>query len=150
MGCDSERNVESEIIDAMLDRSSDGVNMDIPARVLDSETKYRGAIFHVDDRRIALTRNNGDQIVIRRQVLVHAPCVVMLVHDCVRDTYLIEREYRAGIGRFTYGLPAGLIDHDEGRIPPRCVSYARRRVWLRTPTVTCISISSAITTPRRA
>ena len=47
MGCDSERNVESEIIDAMLDRSSDGVNMDIPARVLDSETKYRGAIFHV-------------------------------------------------------------------------------------------------------
>ena len=26
MGCDSERNVESEIIDAMLDRSSDGVN----------------------------------------------------------------------------------------------------------------------------
>ena len=113
MGCDSERNVESEIIDAMLDRSSDGVNMDIPARVLDSETKYRGAIFHVDDRRIALTRNNGDQIVIRRQVLVHAPCVVMLVHDCVRDTYLIEREYRAGIGRFTYGLPAGLIDHDE-------------------------------------
>ena len=113
MGCDSERNVESEIIDAMLDRSSDGVNMDIPARVLDSETKYRGAIFHVDDRSIALTRNNGDQIVIRRQVLVHAPCVVMLVHDCVRDTYLIEREYRAGIGRFTYGLPAGLIDHDE-------------------------------------
>ncbi|MDY5039653.1 MAG: NUDIX hydrolase [Bifidobacterium animalis] len=113
MGCDRERNVESEIIDAMLDRSSDGVNMDIPARVLDSETKYRGAIFHVDDRRIALTRNNGDQIVIRRQVLVHAPCVVILVHDCVRDTYLVEREYRAGIGRFTYGLPAGLIDHDE-------------------------------------
>ncbi|MFR7425539.1 MAG: hypothetical protein ACLUUF_00990 [Bifidobacterium pullorum] len=42
---------------------------------------------------------------------MHAPCVVMLVHDCVRDDrYLIEREYRAGLDRFTYGLPAGLID----------------------------------------
>ena len=36
MGCDSERNVESEIIDAMLDRSSDGVNMDITYAISNS------------------------------------------------------------------------------------------------------------------
>ena len=50
---------------------------------------------------------------IRRQVMRHAPCVVMLVHDCANDLYLIEREYRIGCDAFAYGLPAGLIDGGE-------------------------------------
>ncbi|MEE1295882.1 MAG: NUDIX hydrolase [Bifidobacterium sp.] len=100
-------------IERSLDRSSDGIDMDVPARVLDSERKYTGAIFTVDDRRIALTRNDGSRTVIRRQVIGHAPCVVMLVHDLATDRYLVEREYRAGSGIFTYGLPAGLIDPGE-------------------------------------
>ena len=100
-------------LDHKLNASSDGIDMDVPAKVISSETVYTGRIFHVDDMRIALTDKQGKEHEIGRQVLRHAPCVVMLVHDCVRDTYLIEREYRAGIGRFTYGLPAGLIDHDE-------------------------------------
>ena len=50
---------------------------------------------------------------IRRQVMRHAPCVVMLVHDCAQDLYLVEREYRVGCDAFAYGLPAGLIDDGE-------------------------------------
>lgn len=53
---------------------------------------------------------NGDSSV---QVMRHAPCVVMLVHDCANDRYLIEREYRVGCDAFAYGLPAGLIDGGE-------------------------------------
>ena len=96
-----------------LDASSDGIDMNTPATVIDSREVYRGAIFHVDDMTIALTTNSGGQVRIRRQVLRHAPCVVMLVHDTATDRYLIEREYRAGSGIFAYGLPAGLMDDGE-------------------------------------
>ena len=81
--------------------------------VLDSRHVYQGAIFGVDDLRIALPMRDGGQTVIRRQVMRHAPCVVMLVHDCANDLYLIEREYRIGCDAFAYGLPAGLIDGGE-------------------------------------
>ena len=99
-------------VDALLDKSSDGVDMSGTVTVLDSEHVYRGAIF-VDDMRIALPMRGGGQTVIRRQVMRHAPCVVMLVHDCANDRYLIEREYRIGCNAFAYGLPAGLIDGGE-------------------------------------
>lgn len=100
-------------VDALLDKSSDGVDMSGTVTVLDSEHVYRGAIFGVDDMRIALPMRGGGQTVIRRQVMRHAPCVVMLVHDCANDRYLIEREYRIGCNAFAYGLPAGLIDGGE-------------------------------------
>ena len=74
-----------------FDDTSDGVDMDVPASVVTSETVYTGAIFSVEDRRVALTRNDGGMTTIRRQVIHHAPCVVMLVHDTVRDTSLVER-----------------------------------------------------------
>ena len=93
-------------VDALLDKSSDGVDMSGTVTVLDSEHVYRGAIFGVDDLRIALPMRDGGQTVIRRQV-------VMLVHDCANDLYLIEREYRIGCDAFAYGLPAGLIDGGE-------------------------------------
>ncbi|MBT1173842.1 NUDIX hydrolase [Bifidobacterium sp. MA2] len=98
---------------ATLDASSDGIDMNVPAKVIDSREVYRGAIFHVDDMTIGLTTNSGGVVRIRRQVLRHAPCVVMLVHDTASDRYLIEREYRAGSDIFAYGLPAGLMDEDE-------------------------------------
>ena len=63
--------------------------------------------------RIALTDKQGKEHEIGRQVLRHAPCVVMLVHDMSTDRYLIEREYRAGSDMFAYGLPAGLMDEGE-------------------------------------
>lgn len=100
-------------VDHQLDRSSDGINMEIPAEVVSSTTVYTGRIFHVDDMVLALTDKRGGKHEISRQVLRHAPCVVMLVHDMSTDRYLIEREYRAGSDMFAYGLPAGLMDEGE-------------------------------------
>ena len=105
--------VDGTQVDVLLDESSDGVDMSGTVTVLDSEHVYQGAIFGVDDLRIALPMRDGGQTVIRRQVMRHAPCVVMLVHDCANDLYLIEREYRIGCDAFAYGLPAGLIDGGE-------------------------------------
>lgn len=100
-------------MDMSLNESSDGVDMTRPATVLSREHVYQGAIFGVEDMRIALQTRDGGQTVIRRQVMRHAPCVVMLVHDCAQDLYLVEREYRVGCDAFAYGLPAGLIDGGE-------------------------------------
>ena len=94
-------------MDMSLNESSDGVDMTRPATVLSREHVYQGAIFGVEDMRIALQTRDGGQTVIRRQVMRHAPCVVMLVHDCAQDLYLVEREYRVGCDAFAYGLPAG-------------------------------------------
>lgn len=51
-------------VDALLDESSDGVDMSGTVTVLDSKHVYQGAIFGVDDMRIALPmpwwRANGD------------------------------------------------------------------------------------------
>ena len=88
--------VDGTQVDVLLDESSDGVDMSGMVTVLDSRHVYQGAIFGVDDLRIALPMRDGGQTVIRRQVMRHAPCVVMLVHDCANDLYLIEREYRIG------------------------------------------------------
>lgn len=90
-----------------------GIDMNVPASIVTNTQVYQGAIFSVDERRIAFTQNNGDITTVNRQVINHAPCVVMLVHDTVRDQYIVEHEYRAGANMFTYGLPAGLIDPQE-------------------------------------
>ena len=100
-------------MDMSLNESSDGVDMTRPATVLSREHVYQGAIFGVEDMRIALPAGGGDCVTVRRQVCRHAPCVVMLVHDETRDLYLLEREYRVGSDLFAYGLPAGLMDDGE-------------------------------------
>ncbi|QOL35471.1 NUDIX hydrolase [Bifidobacterium lemurum] len=89
------------------------IDMTVPAVVESSETVYRGAVFRIDDMTIALTDRRGGRHTIRRQVMRHAPCVVLLVHDTATDRYLLEREYRAGSDLFAYGLPAGLMDGGE-------------------------------------
>ncbi|KAB8287469.1 NTP pyrophosphohydrolase [Bifidobacterium ramosum] len=91
----------------------DIIDMDAPVEVRSRATVYRGAIFSVEDMTIALRRRDGGTVDIRRQVLRHAPCVVMLVHDATADRYLIEREYRVGSDRFAYGIPAGLMNPGE-------------------------------------
>jgi len=93
--------------------TADDIDMDAPVEVRARSTVYRGAIFTVEDMTIALRTKGGDAVEIRRQVLRHAPCVVMLVHDVAADRYLIEREYRVGSDLFAYGLPAGLMDEGE-------------------------------------
>lgn len=91
----------------------DVIDMDAPVEVRGRRTVYQGAIFSVEDMTVALRAADGGRVDIRRQLLRHAPCVVMLVHDTANDRYLVEREYRVGSDRFAYGLPAGLMDDGE-------------------------------------
>ena len=130
-----------------FDDTSDGVDMDVPASVVTSETVYTGAIFSVEDRRVALTRNDGGTTTIRRQVIHHAPCVVMLVHDTVRDTYLVEREYRAGSNMYAVGLPAGLkFDSKTGVIsgaPTKVSQFDARAGAVKPMVVTVVAASKA-------
>lgn len=100
-------------VNARLQTSSDGVDMDMSVRLVSSETVYRGAIFHIDDRRLALAKTDGGEVSVRRQILVHPQAVVMLVHDELTDRYLLEREYRVGPNKFAYGFPAGLMEEGE-------------------------------------
>ena len=98
---------------ADMEQSGDIIDMNRPVSVLERHTVYRGAVFYVEDMRLALHAKDGTDIEVRRQVMRHAPCVVMLVHDTVADRYLMEREYRAGSDLFAYGLPAGLMNAGE-------------------------------------
>ncbi|OZG56586.1 NTP pyrophosphohydrolase [Bifidobacterium tissieri] len=93
--------------------ASNDIDMETTPVVESVETVYTGAIFRVEDQTIRLTRHDGSSTRIHRQVMRHAPCVVMLVHDCATDRYLLEREYRVGPNMYAFGIPAGLIDDDE-------------------------------------
>lgn len=100
-------------VSGRLRQAKQGIDVTVPARIAGSTTVYRGSIFSVDDRLIVLRGTDGRETTIRRQVIVHAPSVVMLVHDQLHDRYILEREYRAGSNVFAYGLPAGLMDAGE-------------------------------------
>lgn len=135
-------------LDHKLNASSDGIDMDVPAKVISSETVYTGRIFHVDDMRIALTDKQGKEHEIGRQVLRHAPCVVMLVHDMSTDRYLIEREYRAGSDMFAYGLPAGLMDEGEDIMDAALRNWPRKPAWCRTVTPWVLTSWAISTRPK--
>ncbi|AKV55161.1 NUDIX hydrolase [Bifidobacterium actinocoloniiforme] len=87
--------------------------MDAPTRLVSSRTVFEGPIFTIQDQRIALAKADGGRTMIRRQLVHHAPCVVMLVQDAITDRYLLEREYRVGVSGYTFGLPAGFMDPGE-------------------------------------
>lgn len=93
--------------------ASAGVEFTVPPKIVSSTTVYRGAIFAVDERVVMLRGADGQDTTIQRQVIRHAPSVVMLVHDMTADRYILEREYRAGSNTFAYGLPAGLMEPGE-------------------------------------
>lgn len=64
-------------VDALLDRSTDGIVMDSRDRravVLSRQTVYQGAVFDVEDMRIALPAGGGDcvTVVARCAVTRHA------------------------------------------------------------------------------
>lgn len=89
------------------------IDMDESAQITGSKKVYQGFVFSVEDRGVLLPAHEGEPVAIRRQVVCHAPSVVLLVHDTANDRYLAEREYRAGSNGFAYGIPAGLIDPGE-------------------------------------
>ncbi|MFT8704019.1 NUDIX hydrolase [Bifidobacterium aquikefiricola] len=98
---------------ASLQEDSDGIDMSSQPHITSRIVQYAGIIFDVDELRVALPRMDGGREFITRQIVKHAPSVVMIVHDSKNDTYLVEREYRVGCNGFVFGLPAGLMDKDE-------------------------------------
>lgn len=82
---------------------------DIPHEVTSRVTVWEGRAFAVESRTVTIDGKPG----IRRDVVRHAPVVYILAHDRATDRYLVEREYRAGVDRTCYGLPAGFIDRGE-------------------------------------
>lgn len=87
------------------------------AHVLSSERLFTGEVFSVNRCRVELSgigETRAHPAVITRDLVEHAPCVVMLVHDVPGDLYFLQYEYRIGAGGFVPGLPAGFIDSSEG------------------------------------
>lgn len=70
---------------------------------------YDGRAFSVEERTIR--RPDGKTII--RDLVKHDPVVFILIHRNDTDEYLIEHEYRTGVGSIVAGLPAGFIDKDE-------------------------------------
>ena len=96
--------------------SSKKLDMTAQPRVVDSTDVFHGPIFTVKDQHIALRATDGSDVTIRRQLIDHAPAVIMLPHDTERDLYLVEKEYRVGRNAFVMGLPAGMIEpHEDPR-----------------------------------
>lgn len=77
---------------------------------------YDGRIFSVDDRRVMLQETENRSEIIGRQVVRHPLAAIMLVHNTADDTYLVEREYRAGSNTYAFGIPAGLVDPHESAL----------------------------------
>lgn len=93
------------------------LDMSVEPRIVESTDVYHGPIFTIRDQRIALRATDGSEAVIRRQLIDHAPAVIMLPHDVERDLYLVEREYRVGRNAYVTGLPAGMIEpHEDPRV----------------------------------
>lgn len=102
----------AEIIERL--QASSTVDMTGKATILSENTAYRGPIFDIVEQTIQLPLQDGGLTEpFDRQLIKHSPAVVLLVHDCAKDLYLLEREYRVGISGFAFGLPAGLVDPGE-------------------------------------
>lgn len=93
--------------------STKQLDMSVTPRIVSSTDVFSGPIFTVKDVRIALRTKDGDDVTIRRQLIDHAPAVILLPHDTERDLYLVEKEYRVGRNSYVMGVPAGLIDAGE-------------------------------------
>ncbi|MFT8536768.1 NUDIX hydrolase [Bifidobacterium aquikefiri] len=100
-------------LEAVLQEDSDGIDMERQPHITSRVAQYSGAIFDVDELTVALPKTDGGEESITRQLVKHAPSVVMIVHDSKHDKYLVEREYRVGCNGFVFGLPAGLMDGAE-------------------------------------
>lgn len=87
------------------------------AQILSSERLFTGKVFSVNRCQVELSgigETKAHPDVITRDLVEHAPCVVMLVHDVPGDLYFLQYEYRIGAGGFVPGLPAGFINPSEG------------------------------------
>lgn len=80
-----------------------------PGTILTSETVYSGPIFDIKKQQIT----TPDGLTVSRDLIDHAPAVVLLALTADHKQALIGREYRVGVNREALALPAGLINPGE-------------------------------------
>lgn len=78
-------------------------------KILSSTTAYTGPIFSVQKQQIT----TPDGLTVSRDLIDHAPAVVILALTADHKRALIGREYRVGVNREAIALPAGLINPGE-------------------------------------
>ena len=116
---DEAQDLQARLAARLADRDGQGakgIDMDRVPELMDDREVFRGPIFVIDQQQVAMFRRDGSKEIIDRQLIRHAPCVVMLVHDCTADAYLLTREYRVGAQAYVFGLPAGFIDPGESPV----------------------------------
>lgn len=84
--------------------------MDKYGRIIDSSLNYDGVIY----KDVTNTILTPDNIEIKRNIIKHPDAVNILAK--YKGKYVLEYEYRSGINQMSYGLPAGMIEHDESTI----------------------------------
>lgn len=77
--------------------------------ILKRETVYQGRVFQVQKEQIDL--NNARPAITREIVTTSDSATIALVNP--KGQVLIEREYRAPIGRYSWALPAGRVNPGE-------------------------------------
>lgn len=115
----------------LAELGGEGTDMSIEPREIHSQEVFSGPIFSVLDKLIELPQTDGSTDRIRRQLIHHDPCVVILVHDLAVDTYLLTREYRVGAGGTSTVCPPASSTGERHRSRPPCASCMRRPVWCR-------------------
>lgn len=98
---------------AMQAMNQTAIDMSVAPTITSRSTLFEGRIIDVQDLNVRLTKHDGSGVDIRRYMIHHAPCVVMLVHDVERDLYVVNREYRVGPHAYAYGCVAGFMNEDE-------------------------------------
>ena len=79
-----------------------------PETIISSEQVFNGAIFNVETRQVQLA--NGQMV--RRDVLVNNGAVVVIALTADNQIRLL-RQFRAGVDKWVYELPAGGLKPDE-------------------------------------
>ncbi len=80
-----------------------------PGIIKSTKTAYAGPIFNIEKQVI----ETPDGLTVQRDLVDHAPAVVILALTADGQQALIGREYRVGVNREAIALPAGLINPGE-------------------------------------
>ncbi len=83
------------------------------SKIIKNETVYDGPVFSVDKLDILLKSSEPKDLLINRDLVRKAPCVVVMIKNTTNDTIVLCHEYRTGANGYSLGLPAGGINPNE-------------------------------------
>lgn len=83
-------------------------------KILENKEVYRGKVFTVNDMKI----KTPDGLTVQRQLVHHRPSVAALIvaqntEDNEDTSLLIQKEYRTGLNKETWEIPAGIVEEEE-------------------------------------